>query len=143
MSSKPATGSEAWVAQLSSELRPAGLTGRTVGTAAEASAEELGTICYISSGIALSFERFALFWEPLNQPSTVLGLPAHREQNRAHWLLMHAAGWVAIDSHPAAAEAKEAFRQRQAAFLEAFRQQQAEAFRQQQAEEKAAKRQRR
>ena len=50
MSSRPATGSEAWLAQLPGELRPAGLTGRTVGTAAAASAEALGTICYIGRG---------------------------------------------------------------------------------------------
>ena len=68
--------------------------------AAEASAAALGTICYICSGIALSFERFAPFWEPLQRPSALLGLPAHHEQHRAVWPLMHAAGWVTLDTHP-------------------------------------------
>ena len=54
-----------------------------------------------------------------------------------------AARAAALEQWATAEAAKQAFRQRQAAFLEAFRQQQAEAFRQQQAEEKAAKRQRR
>ncbi len=55
-------GTVAWIEQLRPELRAVGLVGRGVG----ALAEERGYICYISSGIRLSFQRFAPFLEPVN-----------------------------------------------------------------------------
>ncbi len=69
----------AWIERLRPELRAVGL----VGAAAEALAEARGYICYISSGIAFSFQRFAPFLEPA----------------RRAWLLMRDAGWVIIDPH--------------------------------------------